>query len=75
MYSQLSVEKAIAKSDTAIIEVIVAKLNVTAEQGIVNIYKSTNRCLTQISLTLTLRSQKRTIILLFDAPGHVQKSE
>lgn len=28
-------ENAIAKRDTAIIEVIVAKLNVTAEQGIV----------------------------------------
>lgn len=37
MYSQLSVENAIAKSETAIIEVIVAKLSVTAEQGIVNI--------------------------------------
>lgn len=44
-------ENAIAKSDTAIIEVIVAKLSVTAEQGIVNIYKNISRSLTQIPLT------------------------
>lgn len=34
MYSQLSVVKAIVNSATAMIEVIVARLNVTAEQGI-----------------------------------------
>lgn len=39
MYSQLSVENAMDKSDTAMIEEIVAKLSVTAEQGIVNLFK------------------------------------
>lgn len=34
MYSQLSVANAIVNNATAIIDVIVAKLNVTAEQGI-----------------------------------------
>jgi hypothetical protein len=34
MYTQLSVENAIAKRATAIIAVIVAKDSVTAEQGI-----------------------------------------
>lgn len=34
MYTQLSVAKAIVKRATAMIEVIVAKLRVTAEQGI-----------------------------------------
>lgn len=34
IYSQLSVANAIVKRATAMIDVIVAKLNVTAEQGI-----------------------------------------
>lgn len=72
MYNQLSVAKAIAKRATAMMEVIVAKLRVTAEQGIViRQFPTNHKEITLQTQTSALRSLVTRLFRCWMSPGHV----